>query len=202
MKSFVFAAVLSSALVLVMGLTEQEEIHQKVQQKEEDVAKYCNTLFPVSEDIRGKVSRMVVRGDPIPEDVHSKEWCNLNCNLEKLGFFDAKGTLQVRKIYNFLLEKLPEFRPNRQFLLLELFQAYRMTEGMKEKCQKALAVYYLFSEAVMICTLDADFHADSNAIDTVLNDVLSGKGTPKELEMSLQRALTNTELFFDLAILK
>ncbi|XP_065219985.1 uncharacterized protein LOC135845400 [Planococcus citri] len=204
MKSFVFAAVLCSALVFVVGQleSEQEEIHKKVQQREEDVAKYCNTLFPVTEDTRFRVARMIVRGEPVPEDIHAKEWCNLNCNLEKLGFFGADGTMQVRKIYEFLIEKLPEFKPNRQFLLIHLFQAYRMTKGMDEKCERSLAAYVRFADAIMMSTLDADFHADPVAIETVLNEVSDGKGEPEELQKSLERALKNTELFFDLTILK
>ncbi|XP_065219240.1 uncharacterized protein LOC135844816 [Planococcus citri] len=204
MKSFVFAAVFSSALVFVLGQldSEQEEIHKKVQQREDDAAKYCNTLYPVTEDIRFKVARMAVKGETVPDNLHTKEWCNLNCNLEKLGFFDAEGTLQVRKIYEFLIEKLPEFKPNRQFLLIHLFTTYRATRGMSEKCEKALVVYYRFAEAVLMSTLDADFHADAVAIETVLNEVLDGKPEPTELETSLKKSLKNTELFFDLTILK
>ncbi|XP_065209925.1 uncharacterized protein LOC135838228 [Planococcus citri] len=204
MKSIVFAAVFSSALVFVLGQldSEQVEIHKKVEKKEEEVAEYCNRLYPVSEDSRLRVARMTIKGETVPEDIHAKEWCNLNCNLEKLGFFDADGTIQVRKIYEFLLEKLPEFKPNRQFLLIHLFQTYRMTKNMDEKCEKSLAAYIRFSDAVMMSTLDADFHADAGAIERVLNEVSDGKGEPEELETSLKRALTNTELFFDLTILK
>ncbi|XP_065218581.1 uncharacterized protein LOC135844344 [Planococcus citri] len=202
MKSFVFAAVFSSALVLVVGISELEEIHKKVEQREEDVAKYCNTLFPVNEDMHLKVARVAVQGETVPENFHNLESCNLNCYLVKLGFFGADGTLQVRKIYKFLLEELPEFQPNRQFLLIHLFQTYRMTKDLEDECEKAYVAYYRFSEAVMIATLDADFHAEATAIETVLNEVTDGKETPEELEISVKKSLKNTELFFDLTILK
>ncbi|XP_065217537.1 uncharacterized protein LOC135843530 [Planococcus citri] len=204
MKSIVFAAVFSSALVFVLGQldSEQVEVHKKVEKKEEEAAKYCNELFPVSEDMHIKFARSVIKGEPLPMDFHSEETCHLNCYLEQLGFFDANGDMDVREIYGYLIEKLPDLKVNRQILRIFLFQTYRMVKGLNDKCEKAFIVYYRFVEAVMTATMDSHNGANAETTEKQLFEVLDGKSTPKELDVAWDKSLKNAELFFDLTILK
>ncbi|XP_065219398.1 uncharacterized protein LOC135844929 [Planococcus citri] len=203
MKSIALAAVFSSALVFVAGqVSEQDEVHQKVVEREDEVYKQCKAEFPVDEDIRKKLARMVTKGETVPKDFHTTEWCNLYCNLEKLGFFDAQGKMQVRKIFKFVLKALPEIVPNSHSLLVHLFQIYRSTKDMEDECEKAFVAYYRFVEAVMAATIAADLKANEAISDKVVQEVLDGVTVPKDLEASMEKSLKNTEYFFDLTIMK
>ncbi|XP_065217772.1 uncharacterized protein LOC135843729 [Planococcus citri] len=203
MKSITFAAVFSSVLVFVLGQldSELEEIHKKVLKSEEEAAKYCNELIPVSEDTRVKLEREVIRGESVPKDFHTSEWCNLNCNLEKLKFFEADGSMHLREIYESLLRKMPEFHQNRYKLLIHLFQTYRATKGMVDECERAYVAYYRFAEAIMIATVVADMNENQDIKDVIVEKLLTGDDFPKELEVSAEKAFKNTEFFFELNVL-
>ncbi|XP_065204568.1 uncharacterized protein LOC135834579 [Planococcus citri] len=204
MKSIVFAAVFSSALVFVLGQldSEQTEIHKKVEKIEEDAIKYCNELYPVSEDMHLKFARAVVRGEPIPMDLHSEETCHLNCYLDKLGFTDEEGEMDPNQIYTFLIEKLPELKVDKQILRIFLFQTYRFIKGMPDKCERAWLLYYRFVQAIMMATIETNFHAQADEVEKFVFEALDGKSLPKEFNEAMEQSLKNTELFFDLAILK
>ncbi|XP_065217711.1 uncharacterized protein LOC135843678 [Planococcus citri] len=203
MKSFVFTVVLSSALVFVLGQidSELEEIHKKVLKREEDAAKYCNDLIPVNEDTRVKLENAVVRGETIVQDFHAQEWCNLNCNLEQLGFFDKNGKMHLREIYESLLKKIPEFHQNRYKLLIHLYQTYRTTYDMEDVCERAYIAYYRFSESIMIATMVAEMNANPETREAVMEKLLTSDQVPKELEGAVEKSFKNTEYFFELSVL-
>ncbi|XP_065204571.1 uncharacterized protein LOC135834582 [Planococcus citri] len=205
MKSIVFAAVFSSALVFVLGQldsAEQAEIHKKVEKIEEDAIKFCNELYPVSEDMHLKFARSVVRGEPFPIDLHSEETCHLNCYLDKLGFTDENGEMDPGKMYDLMVEKLPELKVDKQILRIFLFQTYRFINGMTDKCERAYLVYYRFVQAILMATIETNFHAQADDVEKFVFEVLDGKSMPKEFDEAMEQSLKNTELFFDLAILK
>ncbi|XP_065218289.1 uncharacterized protein LOC135844105 [Planococcus citri] len=200
MKSIVLLAVFSSALVFVLGAPELSDFQKEVLKKEEEAAKYCKTIYPVNEDIRKKLGLFVAKGETIPKYFNTTEWCNLHCNLERTGFFDASGKMQVRKIFKYMLKSIPEIAPNSHTLLISLFQNARSTNGMEDKCEKAFVAYYRFTEAVMIATLAIDLNAQTDVREKVVESVLTGEELPKELETSIEKYLKNAENFFSQTI--
>lgn len=196
MKFIVLAAVFSSALVFAVAAPAEETFEQIVKKKEEAAAKHCNAIYPVTEDTRQKLGLIVAKGETIPKLLNTTDWCNLYCNLEQLGFYDAQGKMQVRKIFNYTLKLVPEIAPNSHSLLVYLFQIARTTNGMVDKCQKAYVAYYRFAEAVLVTTLAVDLNAETDVREQIVESVLTGEELPKELEDGIQKYLKNTDLFF------
>ncbi|XP_065212501.1 uncharacterized protein LOC135840086 [Planococcus citri] len=89
MKFIVFAAVFGSALVFAAASPAADTFEQQVQKKQEAAAKHCNATYPVTEDALNKLRTHVVNGETITK-TFKNQWCNLLCNLEQLGFYDAQ----------------------------------------------------------------------------------------------------------------
>ncbi|XP_065206051.1 uncharacterized protein LOC135835628 [Planococcus citri] len=195
MKFIVLAAVFSIALVFAAAAPAEESFQQTVSKREEEALKQCNVTYPAAENTRVKLGLMVIKGETVPKDFNTSDWCNLYCNLEKLGFFDAQGKMQVRKIFKFTLKSLPEISPNSHTLLVHLFQIYRSTKGMEDKCSKAFVAYHRFAEAVFVSSVAVDLNAQTDVREKIVESVVTGEEIPQEFQKYVEKYLKNVDLF-------
>ncbi|XP_065212520.1 uncharacterized protein LOC135840100 [Planococcus citri] len=193
MKFVVFVTLFGSALVFAVASPAADTFEQQAQKKQEAAAKLCNATYPVTEDSLNKLRNHVVNGETISKTFQTP-WCNLLCNLEHLGFYDAQSKMQVAKIYNYTLKAVPEIVPNKNSFLIYLYQIARTTDRMEDKCQKAYIAYYLFVEAVLSHTLAVDLETfDAATKEKIVQSVLTGDVLPNELQGTIAKWLKNND---------
>ncbi|XP_065212442.1 uncharacterized protein LOC135840048 isoform X1 [Planococcus citri] len=197
MKLILLAAVFSTALIFVAAAPSpvEDAFQQEVKKREEEALRQCNITYPVAEDSRLKFQKSVFRGESIIKEYTTLETCNLYCNLQKLGFFDGEGNMQVRKVYKFILKLIPKLEPNSNTLLFHLFSINRSTRGLPDKCSMAYAVYYRFTEAILVASISADLNTQPEIRDKLVESLLTGEALPKDLQTYLEKYMENVDLF-------
>ncbi|XP_065212460.1 uncharacterized protein LOC135840048 isoform X2 [Planococcus citri] len=195
MKLIILAAVFSTALIFVAAAPAEDSYQQEVAKKEEEAARQCNVTYPVTEDFRLKLQRSIFRGETIQKEYNTTETCNLYCNLEKLGFLDAEGNMQVRKIFKFVLKLMPQLEPNKNTLLFHLFSINRSTKGLTDKCSVAYVAYHRFTEGILAASVSADLNSQPEIRDKIVASLLTGEALPKELQDYLEKHLKNVDFF-------
>ncbi|XP_065212469.1 uncharacterized protein LOC135840048 isoform X3 [Planococcus citri] len=184
MKLILLAAVFSTALIFVAAAPSpvEDAFQQEVKKREEEALRQCNITYPVAEDSRLKFQKSVFRGESI-----IKEYTTLE--------FDGEGNMQVRKVYKFILKLIPKLEPNSNTLLFHLFSINRSTRGLPDKCSMAYAVYYRFTEAILVASISADLNTQPEIRDKLVESLLTGEALPKDLQTYLEKYMENVDLF-------
>lgn len=184
MKYFLLSSVfaVTFAFALCAPQVGQPDIEREDKAKQE-----CNVTFPVTQDPRALILASVMSGERIenPKNL-SNLWCHLECFLQKMKFLDENADLRAPGVFKFAVKNIPELASNNHVFMVQLFQIYRSTKGMKnDKCFKTYITFHQFANAVFTIGVAEEINKDLNVREEVLKAISEGKPLPQSLKKDI-----------------